>query len=81
MSIVERTTRNTSRSYITLVVVVLLCAAGLAYSQGWFNWSSSSQEIEGNKVGTGQTLDQENTNVNAVPVAQKTTGPAATPAK
>jgi hypothetical protein len=72
---------NTSRTYITLVLVVLLCAAGLAYSQGWFDWSSASNEMDGNKVGTSQTIDQENTNESAVPVAQRTTDPAATPAK
>ena len=81
MSVVEQTPLNTSRTYLTLAVVVVLCAAGLAYSQGWFNWSSSGQEIEGNNVGTEQTIDQQNINENAVPVAQKTTDPAATPAK
>ena len=50
-----------SRTSITIVVVVLLCAAGFAYSQGWFNWSSSGCELESNKVCTEQSIDQENT--------------------
>ena len=28
-----------NRTSITIVVVVLLCAAGFAYSQGWLDWS------------------------------------------
>ena len=41
-----------SRTSITIVVVILLCAAGFAYSQGWFNWSTSSYETGSNEVGT-----------------------------
>ena len=37
MSIKEQGPMN--RTSITIVVVVLLIAAGLAYNQGWFNWS------------------------------------------
>ena len=54
-----------SRTSITIVVVVLLCAAGFVYSQGWFNWSNSGYEMESNKVGTEQTIDQEKTKVDA----------------
>jgi hypothetical protein len=28
---------STNRTYITIVVVVVLIAAAIAYSQGWFN--------------------------------------------
>ena len=48
-----------SRTSITIGVVVLLCVAGFAYSQGWLNWSNSSYETESDKVGTEQTIDQE----------------------
>ena len=70
-----------SRTTITIVVVLLLCAAGLAYSQGWFNWSSSSYEMESNKVGATQTIDQENTKADTVNVSQKTEEPAKTATK
>jgi hypothetical protein len=67
-----------SRTSITIVVVVLLCAAGFAYSQGWFNWSNSSYERQSDKVSTGQTIDQEETKVDAARVTQQTKEPAAT---
>ena len=67
-----------SRTSITIVVVVLLCAAGFAYSQGWFNWSNSSYEVESDTVSTDQTIDQEKTKVDAVRVMQQTNEPAAT---
>jgi hypothetical protein len=80
MSVVQQTPMKTSRTYLTLAVVVVLCAAGLAYSQGWFNWTSSRYEVDGNKVGTEQSIDQ-NAEMDVVPVTQPTTNPAATPAK
>ena len=55
MSVVEQ--KPMSRTSITIVVVILLCAAGLVYSQGWFGWSSPGMEMESNKVGTDQTID------------------------
>jgi len=67
-----------SRTSITIVVVVLLCAAGFVYSQGWFNWSNSSYEVESDTVSTGQTIDQEKTKVDAARVTQQTKEPAAT---
>ena len=63
MAIEEKVPMN--RTSITIVVVVLLCAAGFVYSQGWFNWSSSGYEMESNKVSTEQTIDQEITNEDA----------------
>jgi hypothetical protein len=62
MSIQERSPMN--RNSIT-VVVVLLCAAGYAYSQGWFDLSRPSAEIESNKVSTEQAVEQQSTNRNA----------------
>ena len=67
-----------SRTSITIVVVVLLCAAGFAYSQGWFNWSSSGYELESNTVSTDQTIDPENTKDGCCAVTQQTNEPAAT---
>ena len=67
-----------SRTSITIVVIVLLCAAGFVYSQGWFNWSNSSYEMESDKVGTEQTIDQEKTKEDAAHVTQQTNEPAAT---
>ena len=68
-----------SRTSITIGVVVLLCVAGFAYSQGWLNWSSSSYEMESNKVGTEQRIDQEKMKDDAAPVTQQTKESAATP--
>jgi hypothetical protein len=76
MSIEEKVPMN--RTSITIVVVVLLCAAGFAYSQGWFNWSSSGYELESDKVSTDQTIDPENTKVDAARVTQQTKEPATT---
>ena len=67
-----------SRTSITIVVVVLLCAAGFVYSQGWFNWSSSGYELESDKVSTDQTIDQEKTKVDAAASLNKPNEPAAT---
>ena len=68
-----------SRKSITIVVLVLLCAAGFAYSQGWFGWSSSSYETESNEVSTEQRIDQEKMKDDAAPVTQQTKESAATP--
>jgi hypothetical protein len=68
-----------SRTSITMVVVVLLCVAGFAYSQGWLYWSNSSYETESDKVGTEQTINQEKMQDHAAPVTQQTKDSAATP--
>ena len=62
MSIRERSPM--SRTSIT-VVVVLLCAAGYAYMQGWFDWSRPGTEFESNKVSTNQAVEPQNTTKNA----------------
>jgi hypothetical protein len=46
-----------SRTSIT-AVVLLLFAVGYAYSQGWFDLSRSSAEIEREKVSTDQRVEQ-----------------------
>jgi hypothetical protein len=76
MSINEQLPKN--RTSITIAVVVLLFAAGLAYSQGWFDWSSPDAELELNTVSTSQVLDQEETKADAEQVAQETAEPADT---
>ena len=63
------------RKSITVVVVVLLCAAGFAYSQGWFDWSRPHTELQSNTVSTDQALDQDKTKADAVPLSQETTEP------
>ena len=67
-----------SRTTITIVALLLLCAAVVAYSQGWFNWSSSGYETGSNEVGTEQRIDQENTNEDVAHVTQPTSEPAVT---
>ena len=42
------------RKSITVVVVVVLCAAGFAYSQGWFSRSSVSSDTESNTITANQ---------------------------
>ena len=74
MSIEEKVPKN--RTSITIVVVVLLCAAGFAYSQGWFDWSSPGIEMESNSVGTNQKIGSEKTNEDAVRLTKDTAKPA-----
>ena len=76
MSIDEQVSGN--RTSITIVVVVLLTAAGLAYSQGWFNWSRSNDGVESNSVRTDQRIDQEKTNEDAVRLTKEPAKPADT---
>jgi hypothetical protein len=76
MSIEEKVPMN--RTSITIVIVVLLCAAGLAYSQGWFNWSNASYETGSNEVRTDQTIEQESRKGDVPPVTQQTTDSATT---
>jgi hypothetical protein len=63
---------------IAIVAVVLLFAAGLAYNQGWFDWSSPGPEIDSDKISTNQVLDQEETKVQAEQVVQDKVKPADT---
>lgn len=64
MSIDEQGSGN--RSTIAIVALLLLFSATLAYSQGWFDWSRSSDGVESNNVRTDQRTDQEKTNEDAV---------------
>lgn len=50
-----------NRNMITIVVVVLLCGAGFAYSQGWFNAMTTNSDMEIKRDGTEQVIEQENT--------------------
>jgi hypothetical protein len=63
-----------SRNSIT-VVVVLICAALYAYSQGWFDWSRPGTEIESTKVSTNQAVEQQNTTKNAAQATEPVPGP------
>lgn len=76
MSIEEKAPMN--RTSITIVVVVVLSAAALAYSQGWFNWASSNDGMESNTVRTDQKIDQEKMNEDAVRLTKETAKPADT---
>jgi hypothetical protein len=67
-----------SRTWIT-GVVVLLCGAGFAYSQGWFDWTRSGPEIESNKVSTSQVLDQPTAQEGPTQVMPQATEAAAKP--
>ena len=71
----------TNRLSITIAVVVLLCAAGFAYSQGWFDWARPTAVIESDKVSADQMLDQDKSKDDAAKVTQATSEPAATPAE
>jgi len=70
-----------SRMSLAIVVVILLCAAGFAYSQGWFDWARPDAFIESDKVSTNQMLDQDKSKEGAVRVTKTTSEPAATPAE
>jgi hypothetical protein len=65
-----------NRKSITVVVVVVLCAAGFAYSQGWFDWSRPGAETQSDTVSADQALEQDKTKADAVPVSQATAVPA-----
>ena len=80
MSVVEQKPMNMTRTYITLAVVVVLIAAAMAYSQGWFNRLSSSYETDSNRVSTEQTVDQK-AEMGAMPDHATNNESAATPTK
>ena len=65
-----------NRTSITIVVVVLLCAAGYAYSQGWFNWARPGSETwRAIRPSTSQELEKQKTNGDTVPVTPQATEP------
>lgn len=70
-----------NRTTITIVAVVLLCGAGLAYSQGWFNLLTSSLGWERNQDGTEQLIEKEETNPVGDKAMTEQIAPAKTPAK
>ena len=70
-----------NRRSITVVVVIVLCAVGFAYGQGWLHWSRTGAEIESNKVGAHQALNQEKVKEDAVHATQHTAAPADTATK
>lgn len=76
MSIEKQIPEN--RTPITIAVVLVVCAIGLAYSQGWFDWSSPAAETEINNVSTSQALGQEETQADVLQVTKTASEPAAT---
>jgi hypothetical protein len=80
MEIQEQRTAN--RTSITVVVLALLCVAGYAYSQGWFDWSRlGSERTDGNNSNVSQELGQQKANGSTVPVTPEASALPATPAK
>ncbi len=74
--------RPMNRTSITFVVVVLLCAAGYAYSQGWLDWSRPSGDTpESNKASASQELERQKTAADTVPVMPEASELPATPTK
>jgi hypothetical protein len=69
------------RSTIAIVAVLLLFAATLAYSQGWFDWPRSSDGVESNNVRTDQRIDEEQSNADGVQLTKETAQPADTVTK
>ena len=65
-----------NRKSVTIVIVVVLCAAGFAYSQGWFDRSRPGTETQGDTVSANEALDQDNTKADAEPAAKGTAEPA-----
>jgi hypothetical protein len=77
MTIEKQTPMN--RTSLTVVGLVLLFAAWIAYGQGWFDWARSSSEMERNQPGSDQTLEEGPQNEAAARFTQASPGPAATP--
>lgn len=80
MAIQEK--RPMNRTSITVVVVVLLCAAGYAYSQGWLDWSRpTSEKTDSNGANVSQELEKQKSDAGTVPVTPEASVPPATPTK
>jgi hypothetical protein len=74
--------RPMNRTSITVVIVVLLCAASFAYSQGWLDWSRPSREvIESKKANVRQELEIHKASGDGVPVTPQATESLARPTK
>ena len=68
-----------NRTSITIVVVLLLCAGGYAYSQGWFNKARPvSEKMENNTTNDSQESELQRTNGDTVPITPQATEPSAT---
>ena len=68
-----------NRTSITIVVVLLLCVASYAYSQGWFNKARpGGEKMENNTTNVSQESETQRTNGNTVPVTPQATEPSAT---
>lgn len=65
-----------NRKSVTIVIVAVLCAAGFAYSQGWFDRSRTGSETQGDTVSANEALDQDNAKSVAEPAAKGTAEPA-----
>lgn len=69
MSIQERF--RMTRTSITMVVVVVLCAGGFAYNHGWFNWTlSGAENMERIQPGSSQAPNHAATNTDVAPAAR-----------
>jgi hypothetical protein len=69
MSIRERFPMT--RTSVTMVVVVVLCAGGFAYNHGWFNWTESGAEhIERIEPGSRQVPKHPATNTDVAPATR-----------
>jgi hypothetical protein len=70
-----------NRRTITIVIVVILCAVGFAYGQGWLHWSRADAKTENNKADTHQASDQHSMKNVAPPLTPKSAEPAVMPKK
>jgi len=68
-----------NRRSVTVVVVVVLCAVGFAYGQGWLDWSRPDTDVD-SKVSASQTLDQASLKQDAVQVAEQSSEATSLPA-
>ena len=70
-----------NRRSITLVVVVVLCAVGFAYGQGWLHWSRADAAIESNKDNAHQEMSRDKVKKDAAFATQQAEAPADTTTK
>lgn len=48
-----------SRTTLTILAVVVLCGAGLAYSRGWFDSATTREEMISTPASTQETVEQD----------------------
>ena len=46
------------RSLIKVLVVLLICLAGIGFYRGWFSFSKPNADTEGNKVNVNMSVDK-----------------------